>query len=58
MFIFYVLIVIIFNIVVKRHKQLVDVSNIPVELFCYYYYYYYYYHYYYYYYVISRVNLW
>ena len=53
MFIFYVLIVIIFNIVVKRHKQLVDVSNIPVELFCYYYYYYYYY-----YYVISRVNLW
>ena len=54
MFIFYVLIVIIFNIVVKRHKQLVDVSNIPVEVFCYYYYYYYYY----YYDVISRVHLW
>ena len=53
MFIFYILIVIIFNIVVKRHKQLVDVSNIPVEVFSYYYYYYYYY-----YYVISRVHLW
>ena len=52
MFIFYLLIVIIFNIVVKRHKQLVDVSNIPVEVFSYYYYYYYYY------YVISRVHLW
>ena len=53
MFIFYILIVIIFNIVVKRHKQLVDVSNIPVEVFSssssYYYYYYY---------VISRVHLW
>ena len=53
MFIFYILIVIIFNIVVKRHKQLVDVSNIPVEVFSYsssssYYYYY----------VISRVHLW
>ena len=53
MFIFYVLIVIIFNIVVKRHKQLVDVSNIPVEVFSYssssssYYYY-----------VISGVHLW
>ena len=54
MFIFYVLIVIIFNIVVKRHKQLVDVSNIPVEVFSYYYSSYYYY----YYYVICRVNLW
>ena len=52
MFIFYILIVIIFNIVVKRHKQLVDVSNIPVEVFCYYYYYCYYY------YVISGVPLW
>ena len=50
MFIFYVLIVIIFNIVVKRHKQLVDVSNIPVEVFSSSYYYYYY--------VISRVHLW
>ena len=50
MFIFYILIVIIFNIVVKRHKQLVDVSNIPVEVFSSSYYYYYYY-------VISRVHL-
>ena len=51
MFIFYILIVIIFNIVVKWHKQLVDVSNIPVEVFSYSYYYYYCY-------VISRVHLW
>ena len=34
--------IIIFNIVVKRHEQLVDVS--AVEVFYYYYYYYYYYY--------------
>ena len=40
----------IFNIVVKRHKQLVDMSSIEVF---YYYYYYYYYNYYYYYSILT-----